>query len=678
MIDIAEAFAAEAEDVLEKLENTLLGLEEQPEDREQIDAAFRALHTLKGSGAMAGFSELERFTHRFETEFDKVRSGSIQLSPDLLSISLESLDHIRGLIQAGPTAPPEMITASDAILQRFGQGSIISETPAPTTDKKPASGEIWGISAWRIELEPEPELLLDGLDPVEIFEQLRALGDCHWVGRIPDSPSPLDSIQPGHIELSWSILLLSHSSRGDIDDTLFFLSDRAKIKIECIAEDVKFDALTQEAATIDGFIRQQQWPHVIAILTDTPIHNTPQPTQETTNPSGEKSRKKNSPSQNDTIKIRTAKLDSMVNIVGELVTAQARLHDISSQIKSQELTNISENLERSIGLMRDATLDLRMIPVSGMFAKYKRLIRDISKQLGKKIQLETHGDDTELDKTVIDALSDPLVHLIRNSLDHGIEHPGERVTQGKPEFGTIKIRALNAGAKVLIEVQDDGKGLNTQVIREKAIERGVISAHTIISETEACNLIFAPGFSTASEVSALSGRGVGMDAVRAAVHELGGEIYIKSTLGVGTTMSIELPVTLAIIDGLVIRLGNEQYVLPSRDVEECINTPPQNQNGRCLVQVREELVPYYTLRDWFQIDGELSKYPQIIIAESQGHRVGLMVDEVIGQQQAVVKSLGSICGAPEGVSGATILGDGGIALVLDPSKLGEAIQREYT
>lgn len=665
MMDLAEAFRGEAEDVLERLEEALLGLEADPSQRDLVDAAFRALHTLKGSGAMAGFGELERFAHSFESAFDKVRSGETRLGDELLGLSLESLDHLRALVETGPGAAPALVEQSNDLLAKLDGPSAVTSGP----DTKPR-GEIWGEQAWRIDIRPEPQLLLDGFDPVETLEQLAELGDCRWRGRLPESTPPLETLTPGHVSVEWSVLLICPHGREALDEALFFLADRAHITIEPLGRDVRFDGLRALGDIIDTHLAVGDWAAIRGLLCDTPAHATLAPPPE----AAASAPPKTAARAEETVKVATSKLDVMVDAVGELVTAQARLEEVARRLGDRELSSVAESLERMCGLMRDATLDLRMFPLGGTFSKFRRLVRDISKQLGKKIQFVSEGDETELDKTVIDRLSDPMIHLIRNSLDHGIESPADRRAAGKPEAGTILVAARHAGTKVVIEVSDDGKGLDRDRIREKALERGIISKEASLEDAEIFELIFAPGFSTASEVSALSGRGVGMDAVRAAVRELRGEIRVTSELGRGTVISIELPLTLAIIDGLVVRLGEEFYVMPASDVEECIAAPRAQPGTRKLLQLRGGLVPYFDLRSWFGVEAPEAPHPQVIVADAQGERFGLVVDEVVGQQQAVIKSLARATEPPEGVSGATILGDGGVALVLELAKLGDAMR----
>lgn len=679
METIEQAFMAEARDVIETLEESLLGLDENGEDRELIDAAFRALHTLKGSGAMAGFREIERFAHHLESAFDGVRSGSRPLDSHLLSLTLRSIDHLAALVDAGVSAPKALQDASDALLAELSDGSTPSaKKGASASPKKPVVGEIWGLRAWLLEVSPEPDLLADGLDPLAILQGLERLGELALVGRF-EEPPPLESLEPGHVHLSYSVLLIGEMDRPALDEALFFLQDRSLIRVELLAEDVRHDALSTLEDEVRDHLRDRNIEALKQILLDTPIHaqkqDKPAPPRKPA-AAPPKDAPAGPASKEDTVKVPAGKLDILVDLVGEMVIAQARLQEISKRLGDPELLGVAEDLERMCANLRDSTMDLRMLPIGTTFSKFKRLVRDVSQQLGKKIQLVTDGEDTELDKTVIDKLGDPMIHLIRNSLDHGIESPEARVLAGKPETGTIWLSARHSETNVVIEVRDDGKGLDTQRIRQKAIERGLITEHTVLEEHEIQELIFAPGFSTAQAVSALSGRGVGMDAVRSAVRALRGDISIQSVLGEGTIIRIRLPLTLAIIEGLLVELGRSRYVLPLGAVEECIEVPSGAAASRRFTELRGELVPFFSLREWFGAPDDGRSDRQIVVTNVDGQRFGFVVDEVVGQQQTVIKGLGKAYRGVEGISGATILGNGEVALILDPQKIASAIGRE--
>jgi two-component system chemotaxis sensor kinase CheA len=371
------------------------------------------------------------------------------------------------------------------------------------------------------------------------------------------------------------------------------------------------------------------------------------------------------------IRVRADKLDSLMDLVGELVTLQARLTQTSVGRQDPELALIAEQAERLTNSLRDTSMSLRLLPIATSFARFRRVVRDLSGELGKEVELQTEGGDTELDKTVIERLNDPLVHLIRNSVDHGVEMPAEREREGKPRRGAVRLSAEHSGSHVLIRVSDDGAGMDREAIRAKGIERGLISAEAELQDREIFDLVFAAGFSTARRVTSVSGRGVGMDVVKRSIESLGGSVEIESARGQGTTITLKIPLTLAIIEGLLVRIAGESYVLPLQAVEECVELSREEREagektrGRRMANVRGEIVPYVRLRDWFGTGGESPELEQVVISRTDGRRIGFVVDAVVGQHQTVIKSLGRLYRNVQGISGATILGDGSVALILD-------------
>lgn len=379
------------------------------------------------------------------------------------------------------------------------------------------------------------------------------------------------------------------------------------------------------------------------------------------------------------IRVPAEKLDVLVNLVGELVTVQARLSQTSAGRRDAELMSIAEEVERLTAELRDNALNIRMLPIGTTFSKFKRLVRDLSNELGKKIEMETSGAETELDKTVIEKLNDPLVHLIRNSIDHGIEMPEERAAAGKPAQGTVHLSAVHSGDSVFITIKDDGAGLDKEAIRAKAIEKGLIQPTTELSEKEIFAQIFAPGFSTAKKISSVSGRGVGMDVVKRAIEALRGTIEITSKRGEGTTITVKIPLTLAIIESLLVQIGGDRFLLPLSLVDECVEltgSDIEKSHGRNLATVRDHMVPYIPLREKFRISGNAPDIQQIVITQVNGMRVGFVVDHVIGEHQTVIKSLGRAYKNVEGISGATILGDGAVALIVDIPQLIKEVEAQ--
>jgi two-component system chemotaxis sensor kinase CheA len=377
------------------------------------------------------------------------------------------------------------------------------------------------------------------------------------------------------------------------------------------------------------------------------------------------------------VRVPAARLDILMNLVGELVIVQARMDQLAQSLDDDEMKSVSEDLDRLTIDLRDNTFSIRMLPIGTTFGRFRRLVRDLSRDLGKEIRLETEGADTELDKMVLDRLGDPLVHLIRNSIDHGIENPDIREAAGKDRTGTIHLSAQHAESHVVILIKDDGAGLNTEVIRAKALERGLITGNSELTADEVNNLIFEAGFSTAEKVSDVSGRGVGMDVVKRSIHDLGGQVSLQSEHGKGSTIKIILPMTLAIIEGLMVSVADERYVLPLSAVEECVELHEDLENqssGKRLIEIRGELVPYMRLREWFDVSGKIPPIEQIVVTRMGDRRFGFSVDEVIGQYQTVIKRLGKVYEGTTGLAGATILGDGSVAMILDTARLIEAVE----
>ena len=379
------------------------------------------------------------------------------------------------------------------------------------------------------------------------------------------------------------------------------------------------------------------------------------------------------------LRVPAERLDTLVNMVGELVTVQSRLSQISARFKNLELTQVSEEVERLTAELRDNTMGIRMLPIGTTFSKFQRLVRDLSDELGKEITLKTEGGETELDKTVLEKLNDPLVHLIRNCIDHGIENPAARQATGKPITGTVQLSAEHAGANVLLRIADDGAGLDAEAIRLKAIEKGLIAHDALLPENDLFALIFTAGFSTAKTVTSVSGRGVGMDVVKRSIDALQGSIEISSRKGQGTTITLKLPLTMAIIDGLLVRIADDYYVMPLSAIEECVELSREDvakAHGKHLASIRNEIVPYVRLREKFLIDGQAPAIEQIVTTKINGYRIGFVVDQVIGGHQTVIKSLGRLYRQVETISGATIMGDGRVALILDLPKLAQSAERD--
>jgi two-component system chemotaxis sensor kinase CheA len=491
---------------------------------------------------------------------------------------------------------------------------------------------------WRIRFRPGPDILLNGTNPLLLLRELRELGQLRIELDTASIP-PLGEIDPERCYLVWDMVLTTAAPAETIRDIFIFVEDDCELTVERAANPAS------EATKPSTIAAKQRGP-------DGGI------------PAG--------PGAASSIRVSADRLDQLVNLVGELVTVQARLSEVAARRDDADVLEISEAVDRLTTALRENSMSIRMLPLKTTFERFRRLVHDLGIELGKEAELTIEGADTELDKTVIDQLNDPLVHLIRNSMDHGIETPEVRRAAGKPSTGTIHLSARHSGANVLIRVSDDGRGLDAETVRARAVERGLIDGAERLSEAQVFSLILEPGFSTAREVTEVSGRGVGMDIVRRSIEGLRGSIDIASRPGAGLTVTLRLPLTLAIIDGLLVRVGQAHFVLPLANSLECVELSRQeieNAHGKHIANVRGELVPYIRLSEHFQMETARPEREQIMVVETEHGRYGFVVDQVLGDHQTVIKNLGRLYRNVQVVSGATILGNGTVALILDPHRL---------
>ena len=565
---MVQAFYEEAGDLLPELESALLELEETPGDSELVNRVFRALHTIKGSGAMFGFDAVADFTHEVETVFDLVRNGEAAVSTHLLDLTLGAKDHIQRLLY-----DPESLDAGKAeqLLHQFqaflpaGDGSQSAQGGSPKADSSDSGNAI----IYRIRFKPGKNIFATGTDPLNLVDELKGLGRTHVIAHTEDIPL-LGDLDPEACFLWWDIILTTDKGQESIQDVFIFVEDESEIVIQVIDEGqgVENEELAYKRLgeiLIDrGDLTQPELHQVLisqkplgamlseqGLVSDQEVHSALMEQ----NAVREARQERKQQDAVSSIRVSAAKLDQLVDLVGELVIAQARLSQTVGGMDNQELTGISEEIERLSDELRDSTLGIRMLPIGSTFSRFRRVVRDLSADLGKEIELETEGADTELDKTVIERLGDPLVHLLRNAIDHGIESPEERERAGKSRQGKVVLSAMHSGGNVLLTIVDDGIGLDLDKLRQKGVERGLISEGAELSDKEVTSLIFAPGFSTAGAVTDVSGRGVGMDVVRSNIESLRGTVEIESQPGLGSTVRVKLPLTLAIIDGLQVQVG---------------------------------------------------------------------------------------------------------------------------
>ena len=663
-MDPTDTFRQEARELIETLEQQLLDLERTPTDADLINGAFRALHTIKGSGAMFGFVEVADFVHQFETVFDRVRKGQSAVTPELIAIALDAKDHVNLLIES----PDASVSASDgarivAALQAITEGAVLSDDSS--TDKPVAGNETRsGPARWRIRFTLPEDCLVNGTNPLLLLEEIREIGPC-TIKALTDAVPPLEDIDPEAAYLGWQVDLDAENPHSAIEDVFLFIRDDMELTIEPLEENEAVVMTDSSAPALDpaGQNKDTQPARI------DPVAATPQGNAK---PAAGPEKAAAAAGAATSLRVAAERLDELMDRVGELVIAQSRLTQIAAGSSDLNLKSIAEELERLSSGLRDTTMGIRMVPIGTLFGRFRRLVHDLSRDLGKEIAFVTAGEETELDKTMIERLADPLVHLIRNSIDHGLEDAEARSAAGKPTKGTVRLSAVYSGAEVTISVSDDGAGLDPERIRMKAEEAGLLAPEAKITDPELWQMILAPGFSTAKEVTALSGRGVGMDVVKRTIDGLRGAIEIASTRGEGTTITLRLPLTLAIIDGMLVRVGSGQYTIPLSAVVECVELPDSvevGSRGRSFLDIRGELVPFLSLRELFQVDGDPDTHQKVVIVQCGEDEVGLVVDQILGNNQTVIKQLSKLHSDLKSFSGATILGDGAVALILDTVNL---------
>lgn len=612
-------FRAEAEGLVESLEACLLKLRDAPDDRELIDAAFRDLHTLKGTGAMFGRDDVAGFLHDFETAFEQVRSGDARVDPELVNISLAARDHVAALLDGGDPA------GGQPILQRLAD-HLAGEIGTDDTARQLR----FFLPADTLTLGGRPELVLD---------ELRAIGVTNIRALLDDLP-PLDALDPTRLYMGWAADVPADVPEDDIRGAFLFHEDGLSLTL---------DPAPGVAPAPKTLVTPPTAPPGDPAPAATPAQKT-----------------------GALMRVPAERLDDMMDRVGELVIAEARLVELAARSGDPGLVAVAEDIQRLTTAMRDTTMSIRMTPIGAITGRFRRLVHDLTTKTGKSITFAVEGEETELDKTVVERLTDPLMHIIRNAADHGLEDAETRRAMGKAGTGRITLTARHAGAEVLISLSDDGKGLDRHAIRARAVERGLITEGAEVSDETIPGLIFEPGFSTAETITELSGRGVGMDVVRQTIDALRGTIEVESEPGHGTTVTLRLPLTLAIIDGLLIEVAGERFVIPLAAVDEIVELPAalrEDDAGNAFLDIRDSLVPFLRLRHLLHSAGTPDPHQKVVVVTSSDGRVGLVVDRIIGSNQTVIKQLSPLHAAFKTFSGATILGDGSVALILDVPQL---------
>jgi two-component system chemotaxis sensor kinase CheA len=649
MIDnYKQAFQEEARELLAELESALLELDQNRGDREVVGRAFRALHTIKGSGSMFGFDDIAGFVHNIETAFDRLRNGQLTATTELINVTLLASDQIKSMLDAAAGRGAVDHARSASILAELGRltGSPAAEAPIAIDSATPAPSAVPTRGAaheWRIRFRPGPGILANGTNPLLLLRELRGLGQLR-IDLDASTIPPLREIDAECCYLAWDMTLTTNASAEAIRDVFIFVENDCELSIEQAVEQAAVEQIGTTASRAAAAPAREGPERRVAATAGTA----------------------------SSIRVSADKLDQLVNLVGELVTVQARLSEVAGRSEDPDILEISEAVDRLTAALRENSMSIRMLPLKATFERFRRLVHDLGSELHKDVEFTVEGADTELDKTVIDQLNEPLVHLIRNSMDHGLETPDARRATGKRSTGTIHLAARHSGANVLIQISDDGKGLDLEKVRARAIEQGIIGEAAQLKESEILSLIFAPGFSTSREITSVSGRGVGMDVVRRSIDALRGSIEMTNKPGAGLTVTLRLPLTLAIIDGLLVRVGRAHFVLPLANSLECVELTRQDiqdSHGRHIANVRGELIPYIRLSEYFHMEATQLEREQIMVVETEQGRYGFVVDQVLGDHQTVIKNLGKLYRNVQVVSGATILGNGTVALIIDPNRL---------
>lgn len=675
-------YKEETYELLAELETSLLDLDETPDDKELITRIFGTVHTIKGAAAMFGFDDIAAFAHELETAFALARDKKIPVTKELTDPAFSACDLIRKMLEKEITDEAETREIIESLAQLQGSDPRTLAEQKPGLPHSPAGPQI--PATYRIRFRPGPDILSRGINLMRLLDELRDLGECKVVGQTKAIPQ-LKNLNPETCHIHWDVILTTPENISDIKDVFVFVEEESEISIDVIDREestadkpdykklgeVLVDRGDLSPDDLDRTLQEQKKIGEMLVKAEV-IDEGAVESGLAEQQHVREIRRKRRKSDRSSIRIPADKLDIFVDMVGELVTFQAYLSQKASRQKDAELRFIAEGIERLTEDLRYNIMKIRMLPISTTFNTFRRLIRDLSRELGKDVIMTTEGGDTELDKTIIEKLDDPLVHIIRNSIDHGIEKPEIREATGKPRQGMVSLSAEHSGANVLIRISDDGAGIDYKAIRAKAVEKGLIASDTKIAESKIFELVLTSGVSTAKELTRVSGRGAGMDVVKRSMEYLRGSVEINSHKGIGTTISLKLPLTLAIIDGLLVKVGDGNFILPLLIVEECVELVREHAataRMQNMINFRGKMIPYLSLRDIFMVGKEYPDIEQVVISQANGGRVGFGVDRIIGQHQTVIKSLNKYCKDVKGVSGASILGDGTVALILDVNQL---------
>ena len=718
-----QTFIVESRELLQEMEDGLLGIEREADRTESVNAIFRAAHTIKGSAGLFGLDDIVAFTHVAESVLDKVRAGKLELDADLVALFLSCGDHIATLVDciaAGESELGEDDRVKGAgLMERLAaylgapkqaeknQAGMPQQTEAQV---EASGGGMVDNDNWHISLRFGRDVLRNGMDPLSFFRYLGTMGEIVAISSLCDALPPAAEMDPESCYMGYEINFKSAADKAAIEGVFEFVRDDCRIHIlppkSRIADFVAMiKALPEEDMRLGeilarcGTLTARELDEVLAIQNQEST-GAETSSEESRKPLGEiavehglvqpdvvdaalekqKQVKESKAKENNVVRVDAERLDHLINLVGELVIAGASASLLAHRGGDTLLQEAASNVSRLVEEIRDGALQLRMVQIGETFKRFNRVVRDVSRELGKDIELTINGAETELDKTVVDKIGDPLMHLVRNSMDHGIESAEVRLARGKSAKGKVKLNAYHESGSIVIEVGDDGGGLNRERILRKAVEKGLVGADQNLSDQEVYKLILEAGFSTADQVSNLSGRGVGMDVVRRNIEALRGTIELESGEGVGSTTRIRLPLTLAIIDGFLMGVGSAAYVVPLEMVVECMELSEAERReayGRNFINLRGQALPFVRLREQFREPGKPGRRENIVVVQYGNQKAGFVVDELMGEFQTVIKPLGKLFGNLKGISGSTILGSGEVALILDvPALVQHAVARE--
>jgi len=706
-----ETYVEESRELLDQMEQALLAFAAGDCDADRVNAVFRAAHTIKGSAGLFGLDAIVEFTHGVESVLDRVRDGAITMEPALANLLLSCCDCMSQLVEAVSRGETPDSSTGDTEALGACLAPYMSEVPArivpPAAEPVAAAESAAGAGEhWHVSLRFGRDVFRNGMDPISFIRYLATVGDIASLVTLPDAMPAADEMDAESCYLGFEIGLDTGADKKTIEDVFEFVREDCQIRIlpprakaadygQLIAALPEDDARLGDILVASGAVTHAELdaalgiqrgvsadrgsveaaPRIGEILVDQAVVREPVVQAALDK---QKQGREAKTQEARFIRLDAEKLDRLINQVGELVIAGAGIGLAAKRVGAAELLEAASTLEALVESVRDSALELRMVPIGATFNRFQRVVHDVAQELGKDIGLSISGAETELDKTMVDRIGDPLMHLVRNAMDHGIELTEARIAAGKPARGMVSLDAYHESGSVVIEVSDDGGGLHRGRILAKAVERGLVAADAALSDREIFDLIFEPGFSTAAKVSNLSGRGVGMDVVKRSVAELRGSIEVESVEGKGTTLRIRLPLTLAIIDGFLVDVGGSVFVVPLDLVEECVEITPQARaeaGDREFVNLRGQALPFIELHRLFGVGGPRSPRENILVVRSAGRRVGLVVDQLIGEAQTVIKPLGPWFRAVKGIGGSTILSDGRVALILDVASLLESVER---